>query len=118
MLHHVEVVGARRHVAEGEPPIFAGTEFRWRVHERPLPEPGATLLLCTDGLLEAEAGDGDEFGEERLTCAVWSGERGAGDAPAEDAATHLDAAFAAVDAHRRGAPQADDYTAALVTFGD
>lgn len=104
-------------IEEGDPPIFAITEFGWDLHERPLPRGGA-LLAYTDGILEAEAEPGDEFGDERLADVIREHAAAAGPAGAAGwpRADLLGDVFAAVDRHRVRSAQADDYTALLLRF--
>ena len=97
---------------DGEAPIFASIALRWRVHQCALPRPGTLMLLTTDGPLEAEPGNGDEFGAERFVAAVRAAEGSPDAAPA----LRLARAFRAVDVHRDGLAQGDDYTAALLAF--
>lgn len=71
-------------------------------------EPGDALLLLTDGFMEwPRAGDGEQFGLERLKEAFAEG------APAAPQAilSHLDAR---VSAFAAGAPQLDDTTAVVI----
>jgi serine phosphatase RsbU (regulator of sigma subunit)/pSer/pThr/pTyr-binding forkhead associated (FHA) protein len=66
-------------------------------------DPGDTLLLYTDGSVEAESPSGQEYGEERLAEVVRQG----GDRPL---ASLLAAICDEVTAHLEGAPAADDLT--------
>jgi sigma-B regulation protein RsbU (phosphoserine phosphatase) len=65
--------------------------------------PGQRLVLHTDGLADAVNEQGERFGQRRLHVALSDH---AGGSPADCA----DAVFAAVDAFRGAAPQADDET--------
>jgi PAS domain S-box-containing protein len=55
--------------------------------------PGDTLVLYTDGVVDARAAGGERFGEERLRAAVDA----AGGRPAEEVATAVDEAVAAFE---------------------
>ena len=81
--------------------------------ERTLPvERGDTLLLFTDGLIEAEDAAGEEFGVERL-------ERLAAQAGAEDSAADLLARVeAALRAHLGGLEARDDATLVALKLFD
>ena len=48
--------------------IPLGVEKDWHYHEKtmPLPRPGETILICTDGVWEAHNPSGEMFGGERL----------------------------------------------------
>jgi len=72
-------------------------------------EPGDTLVMYSDGIVEAPNGDGEEFGEERLA-AIASANR---DRAAEDL---RDAVLASVRAFTGGAEPADDLTLLVVRF--
>ena len=50
---------------EPDPPLGSGLENGYRTRSGALPL-GAVLILYTDGILEAPAMDGEQFGEERL----------------------------------------------------
>jgi serine phosphatase RsbU (regulator of sigma subunit)/anti-sigma regulatory factor (Ser/Thr protein kinase) len=63
---------------------------------------GATLLLYTDGVTEAEAGDGSQLGEEVLLALVKP--------PASSAAELIERIVHRVDVFSAGHPQADDIT--------
>jgi serine phosphatase RsbU (regulator of sigma subunit) len=85
----------------------------WRCEERTVRmAPGDQLLLYTDGLTEAQNGDGDEFGFERLVALAprlagpeWRGTRGA---------DVLNALRQEVARFAGGRPLDDDLTLALV----
>ncbi len=72
-------------------------------------EPGDRLLFVTDGFVEAANPDGEPFGFERLEALLRT------ELPA-DAAHLRDAILAAVSAHTRGAPAADDRTLVVLTL--
>lgn len=78
---------------------------RWRSSIR-LFGRGETLVLYSDGVIEAESPDGSEFGVERL-------QRVAANASARNAAALGDAIVGAVDAHAEGA-RSDDLTLVVV----
>jgi serine phosphatase RsbU (regulator of sigma subunit) len=69
--------------------------------------PGDCVVMFTDGLIEREDHRGSEFGLSRLR-RVLRKTNGAGSSEI------VAAMFEASDAHARGAPQADDITAAVV----
>ncbi|HUL81264.1 MAG TPA: SpoIIE family protein phosphatase, partial [Gammaproteobacteria bacterium] len=72
--------------------------------------PGDTLVLCTDGVTEAEAEDGSLFGAERLTALL-------GDAPDGEPASVVRRIMDTVVAHTTGGFHAtDDVTAMAVRF--
>lgn len=64
--------------------------------------PGSRLILYTDGITEAEAPDGTQFGEERLL-EVLAG-------PSADLDELSKRLVLAVDAFAQSAPQSDDIT--------
>jgi serine phosphatase RsbU (regulator of sigma subunit) len=66
-------------------------------------EAGDTIALYTDGIVEAQNGDGEEFGDVRLTAAI--------SASALDARGHVDQVLAALSAHVGQADPKDDLTA-------
>lgn len=75
---------------------------RWRSAEAQL-EPGDHLVLYSDGLLEARAPDGDEFGLDRIRATVAS--------QSERSPRGIVAALvAAAEQHRAGSPADDDMT--------
>ena len=67
------------------------------------------MLLYTDGVTEASAGDGAEFGEERLRTAI----RELRHSPAR---TTVESIVQRVDAFASGAPQADDITCLALIY--
>ena len=69
--------------------------------------PGDVLLLFTDGVTEAHASDGEEFGEQRLAEIV----RRSGDATATDIARQI---RERVDAFTRGMEPFDDFTVCVI----
>ena len=73
-------------------------------------EPGDRLLLITDGFVEAASPEGEPFGFERLEALLRS-------EASADAARLRDAILAAVAAHTRGTPPADDRTLVVLTLG-
>jgi serine phosphatase RsbU (regulator of sigma subunit) len=82
---------------------------RYSVERVPI-EPGARILLYTDGLTEIFQGE-DEFGQERLMeafRAIDTVSLSASDLPAEDALTNL---WTTLDTFSGGAPQQDDMSA-------
>jgi serine phosphatase RsbU (regulator of sigma subunit) len=82
---------------------------RYSVERVPI-EPGARILLYTDGLTEIFQGE-DEFGQERLMeafRAIDTVSLSASDSPAEDALTNL---WTTLDTFSGGAPQQDDMSA-------
>lgn len=70
-------------------------------------QPGAILVLCTDGILERRNAQGEFFGEDGLKAAV----RGSMEAPAEEI---LDRVFAAALAHGGRTAWEDDATLVVV----
>jgi sigma-B regulation protein RsbU (phosphoserine phosphatase) len=70
---------------------------------------GDRLLLYTDGITEASAGDGAEFGEERLRTAI----RQLRHSPAR---TTVESIVQRVDAFASGAPQTDDITCLALIY--
>jgi serine phosphatase RsbU (regulator of sigma subunit) len=69
-------------------------------------EPGALLLIFTDGVTDAVDADGGDYGLERLRTALAGSPHGSAQAV-------CDGLFAAITSHRGAAPQHDDVT--LVT---
>ena len=69
---------------------------------------GDTLVIVTDGFLERTSDGGDLFDDEGVEAVVTP-------RAGEDAATVLEALFAAANAHGGGRPWADDTTAVVVT---
>jgi phosphoserine phosphatase RsbU/P len=87
--------------------IDAGAEYR--LNEGCL-APGDTLVLCTDGVIEAEAEDGTLFGADRLTSLLR-------DAPDGEPARLVKRIMDTVVAHTTGGFHAtDDVTALAVRF--
>jgi phosphoserine phosphatase RsbU/P len=72
-------------------------------------EAGDTLVLVSDGVVEAEDASGNQFGDDGIARAV-------APALAEDPPRVLEALFAAVAAFTGGAPQHDDFTAVVLRF--
>ena len=71
--------------------------------------PGDRLLFVTDGFVEAASPEGEPFGFERLEELLRA-------EASSDAARLRDAILAAVAAHTRGAPPADDRTLVVLTL--
>jgi sigma-B regulation protein RsbU (phosphoserine phosphatase) len=102
-------------VSSGETPVrlieASGTPLgmlpgsRYSVERVPI-EPGARILLYTDGLTEIFQGE-EEFGQERLMEAFRAIDT-ASDLPAEDALANL---WTTLDTFSGGAPQQDDMSA-------
>lgn len=80
--------------------LLAGATFESRTIEI---RPGATLIICSDGITEAEDADGDLFGEERFVEAV----RGKGQ---EGAAAVLEHVLMKVQEFAGGIAISDDTT--------
>jgi sigma-B regulation protein RsbU (phosphoserine phosphatase) len=81
--------------------------------------PGDSVVLFSDGVVEAEDGHGQQFGDERLLAAIRAApgrlvSQAPGEAGTADAV--LDAVFGAVRAFTRGAPLRDDLTAVVVRY--
>ena len=72
-------------------------------------EPGDTIVLYTDGIIEATNGQKDEFGFDRLRCVV---ERHAKEAPAMIQKALIQSLYDFCD----GNPLDDDYTALIIKF--
>ena len=72
--------------------------------------PGDWLIVFSDGVSEAMAANGDEYGEERILAVA---DRETSVEPAD----LLKAIFADVRAFTRGAPQSDDITALVLRYG-
>jgi len=89
--------------------IPLGVDRQWRYHQEtmPLPGPGQTLLIGTDGLWEAQNRQGDMFGHERVRRVV----RDNADA---DARQLVNALLAAVADFTGPTPQDDDITLVVV----
>jgi sigma-B regulation protein RsbU (phosphoserine phosphatase) len=73
-------------------------------------EPGDWLIVFSDGVSEAMAANGDEYGEERILAVA---DRQTSAAPYD----LLQALFADVRAFTKGAPQSDDITALVLRYG-
>lgn len=73
-------------------------------------DPGETLVLLTDGVLEAGSPDGREFGRDAALAVL----RSAHDRSADEMATQL---VAAVLAHTEGQPRVDDVTTVVCKRG-
>ena len=69
---------------------------------------GDTLVIVTDGLLERASDEGELFDDEGIEAVVTP-------RAGQDAASVLEALFAAANAHGDGRPWADDTTAVVVT---
>lgn len=69
--------------------------------------PRETLVLLTDGVLDATGPDGAAFGPEGVARVV-------AEHPAADAAGLVHALYQAVEAHNRGGPERDDVTLVVV----
>lgn len=72
--------------------------------------PGDWLIVFSDGVSEAMALNGDEYGEERILAVV---DRETSSAPAD----LLKSIFADVRVFTKGAPQSDDITALVLRYG-
>ncbi len=95
--------GALRQLeTEGGPPLGILDAFPFPI-DRDRLEPGAVLLLYTDGLTEAQDAAGQLYSERRVSTALES-------APADDAKAVVDACFDAVGRFVGDAEQADDIT--------
>ncbi len=73
--------------------------------------PGDTVVLYTDGIVEARTTGGEQFGEERLRALV---EHAAGATP-EELIVRI---VGAVDRHTAGSPPKDDSTLVVLTVGE
>ncbi len=71
--------------------------------------PGGALVICTDGVCEAQNPSGEQFGEDRLRAAL-SG------APSQDAPTLVHRVTTAVDAFCHPLPQQDDLTVLALVY--
>ncbi|HXY77775.1 MAG TPA: PP2C family protein-serine/threonine phosphatase, partial [Candidatus Acidoferrales bacterium] len=83
-------------------PLFSEGELRYEVASVQL-GPGDTLVIFTDGVVEAVDEDGDEFGESRLISCIQS-------APVEVAGATLQRVMTAVNTFAGYARQHDDIT--------
>ena len=73
-------------------------------------DPGDTVVLFSDGVTEANAKDGDEFGEQRLASVVR-------DCAGSPAATTVQVVFDEVARFSEGSPPADDITVVVAKRG-
>jgi len=89
----------------GSPPLGLDAAAVFPVYRHRL-EAGDVVVLCTDGVTEAECASRDLFGEERLRHAISSG---------ATVAEVKSAVLSAVKGFAGGAPQSDDLT--LLCFG-
>jgi len=82
----------------GGPPVglFSGTKYGGEV--RDIPE-GSTLVICTDGVIDAESAEGELFGNERLGALV-AGNPGASAAEIHNTIQESVRDFAATKTHR------------------
>jgi sigma-B regulation protein RsbU (phosphoserine phosphatase) len=71
--------------------------------------PGDTIVLFSDGIVEARNIEGEEFGEQRIREAIGPG---VGE-PVERILDHL---LRVLEEFTRGIPQADDLTAVIVRY--
>lgn len=97
---HAERVFSQGHVALG---ILDDREFDDALETHALGV-GAQLVLCSDGLIEAENGQGQAFGHERLAMALVNA----------SAEARFDGVVAAVRSHLGGAAARDDISLVLV----
>ena len=86
---------------DGDIPLGIDRDVRFANREYPM-QPGDQLLLCTDGVLEAQDVDGVAFGLQRLVAVFRSAPRGA--------QACCDALVAALHAHQGGTLGSDDQT--------
>jgi sigma-B regulation protein RsbU (phosphoserine phosphatase) len=70
-------------------------------------DPGESLVVYSDGIIDAADAADEAFGMERLACVL----EAAHDAPVQSV---LDRVFEAVNRHAAGAPQTDDMTLLVV----
>ena len=94
--------GLRQLDTQGGPPLGAVEDFRFPL-DRDRLEPGAVLLLYTDGVTEAQDAAGALYSARRLADHLAGG-------PAATARSAVDAAFDDVRRFVGGAEQADDIT--------
>ncbi|MEW6752233.1 MAG: PP2C family protein-serine/threonine phosphatase [Candidatus Latescibacterota bacterium] len=93
-------------------PLGVSARSSYPIAEVPL-GPGDRLVLCSDGIVEAQSEAGELFGYERTMEAVRAGcERGLG------ASALLDELFATVEAFCGSAPVTDDRTCVVVGVGE
>jgi hypothetical protein len=86
-------------------------DFARYAEEESILAPGDTLVLYSDGVTDAEAPDGEQFGEERLLACL---ERTRSHSPAGI----LEALLEEVRAFAAGHPPADDVTVLVVRYAD
>ncbi len=86
--------------------MFPQAEFKPSSH---VLQPGDTLILSTDGIMEAANSAGEDFGEDRLREIIEKNPR----APVEDLQAKI---LAAVEQFTGNAPQADDLTLLIVRY--
>jgi serine phosphatase RsbU (regulator of sigma subunit) len=100
--------GGTRRLEAGGPPagMFGDAAFD---QETVALAPGDRVIVCSDGVPEAEGPAGDEFGEWRLQQVAESSKE-------MDAAGVVDAIVRSVRAFAAGAPQRDDITALVVGY--
>ena len=89
--------------------VGAFSEFVYEQGARQL-SPGDTIVLFSDGIVEALNAAGEEFGEERVRAIVET----RGSEPPERV---LDALLGSLEAFTRGVAQTDDLTAVVVRYG-
>lgn len=99
---HVSASGCRELGSGGMPCGLVG-KARYELQTVTL-SPGDAVIFLTDGLIEAQNGDGELFGAERLTATCAAHRE-------PSAESLLDRAFEAVDAFTAGARQHDDMAA-------
>jgi sigma-B regulation protein RsbU (phosphoserine phosphatase) len=103
--HYRAASGAVEEITVHAYPLGAVAAVRYPVVEVDL-QPGDRIVFCSDGVIEAVGGDGDDpFGFERTAEAV-----AACCADGASAATVIDRLLATVDGHARGTDQQDDQT--------
>ena len=84
-------------------------ETRWEEGTLPV-EPGAVLVMYTDGVTEAQDGEGDFYGEDRLTAVVQEHSD-------QSAQAIHDAIRTDLEAFVGDAPQFDDITLVVLKRG-
>lgn len=102
---HISATGCRQ-LGEGGLPCSMFRDAHYDQHTVGLAA-GDAVLFSTDGLIEAENSEGEEFGIERLIEVCEQNKK-------ESAATMLERAFEAVDKFAAGTRQRDDMTAAIL----
>lgn len=70
---------------------------------------GDVLVLYSDGIIEAQGSDGEEYGFERFEAHIWEHQQ-------KPAAEIRDALLASLNAHQQGLPQGDDVTLVVLKF--